>query len=255
MDKEESLLRKRFLDLAERAYKQNIYTYTAFLSPADQTLLMDMEQELSFIPWRLFGGMEDCERRMAAFGGEEVFGYTEAFPIACIRFSPLQKRFAEPLGHRDFLGALMNQGIERAVLGDIIIKDLDAYVFCMDSMKAMLLENVSRIRHTSVKGVLLSEVPELLKPVYVARQETVASLRIDVIVASVYHLSRSRTGTLFMEQKVSLNGRSHGNHSYMLKAGDTVSVRGYGRFIFSRTLGETKKGRLLVELMEPEQNG
>lgn len=242
----------RFLELAERAYRQNIYTYTVFLSPADQAVLLDMEKEISFVPWRLFGGMEDCERRVAAFGSEEAFGYSEPFPISCIRIFPLQKKFAEALGHRDYLGALMNQGISRDVLGDIIVKDGDAYVFCLSSMADMLLENVTRIRHTSVRCGLLSELPELLRPVYTPRQETVASLRMDVIVAAVYHLSRSRTGELFVEQKVSLNGKIHGNHSYVLKNGDTVAVRGYGKFIFSKTLGETKKGKLLVEILQPE---
>ena len=40
------------------------------------------------------------------------------------------KKFAEDLTHRDFLGALMNLGIERGTLGDIILQEKEAFLFC-----------------------------------------------------------------------------------------------------------------------------
>lgn len=46
------------------------------------------------------------------------------------------KKFSGELTHRDFLGALMNLGIERAMIGDIVVKDLDGYV--------MVLKKISR---------------------------------------------------------------------------------------------------------------
>lgn len=246
MHKEEELLKNRYRELAERAYKQNIYTYTGFLSVADQSVLWEMEKELSYIPFRLFGGVEGTERMMAGFGAEEVLGYKEPFPVCCIRILPLQKKFAEALSHRDYLGALMNLGIERDVLGDIMVRDAVAYVFCMEGMAEHIINTITRIRHTSVRCERLEEAPEFLAPQYTECQDAVASRRIDVMVALVYHLSRSQASELFVEQKISVNGRVYANHSYMLKDGDTVSVRGYGRFVFERELGRTKKGKLLI---------
>lgn len=252
MDKEEAILRNRLCDLAERAYKQNIYTYSSFLSPADQTVLLNMERELAYIPMELWGGMPEAERKVAAFGAEAVFGYKEPFPISCIRISPLQKKFAEELSHRDYLGALMHLGIERDVLGDIMVRDREAFVFCLDAMAGHIIKTVSKIRHTSVRCELVKEIPDFLVPELIERQETVVSARIDVVVAAVYHLSRSQASTLFVEQKVSVNGRMSANHSYVLKEEDRVSVRGYGRFVFKSVLGQTKKGRLLISILQPE---
>ena len=35
-------------------------------------------------------------------------------------------------------------------------------------------------------------------------------------------------------------------HPYRCKEADIISVRGYGRFVFEREMGETNKGRMKV---------
>ena len=246
------MLAGRFRELADRAYRQNIYTYTDFLSVADQSVLLDMQAELSYMPFRFSGGVEGTERMMAGFGSAQLFGYEEPFPIACIRISPLQVKFAEALSHRDYLGALMHLGIERDVLGDIMIREAQAYVFCTSGMAAHIAASVTRIRHTSVQCTLLEEMPAFLAPRYTEHQDTVVSRRADVVAAMVFHLSRSQINTLFVSQRVSVNGRITANHSYVLRDGDTVAVRGYGKFRFERELGHTKKDKLLIAYSVPE---
>ena len=39
--------------------------------------------------------------------------YNWDYPLQCVDIKPLNDRFAEDLGHRDFLGAVLNLGIER----------------------------------------------------------------------------------------------------------------------------------------------
>jgi hypothetical protein len=41
---------------------------------------------------------------------------------------PLSQKFADPLTHRDFLGALIALGIRRSVLGDILLRQGKVYV-------------------------------------------------------------------------------------------------------------------------------
>lgn len=132
--KEKEELKRRVLDLANRCYQQNIYTFSGFLNVAEVSDVYAMERELDFVPWKLFGGTEGCERQMLRFGSEETLGYEEAFPISCVVIRPSAPKFAEELTHRDFLGALMNLGIERDVLGDIIVRGAVGYVFCEDAM-------------------------------------------------------------------------------------------------------------------------
>lgn len=106
--KELEQLKKRFLDLAEKSYRQNVFAFTGFLSLAEQNALQEAMGKNAFCPFSLWGGNEDCERRMARFGSAEELGYEEDFPIAALRISPLSEKFSEDFSHRDFLGALMH---------------------------------------------------------------------------------------------------------------------------------------------------
>jgi RNA-binding protein YlmH len=61
-------------------------------------------------------------------------------------------------------------------------------------------------------------------------------------------MSRSESVELFRAKKVFVNGRLNENNSGQLKAGDKVSVRGFGRFKYIGVLGETRKGKLNVDI-------
>lgn len=41
-------------------------------------------------------------------------GYEPEFPITLMRVRPAAEKFAQELGHRDFLGAVMNLGVKKA---------------------------------------------------------------------------------------------------------------------------------------------
>lgn len=79
-----------------------------------------------------------------------------------------------------------------------------------------------------------------------AKEENVASLRCDGIIASVWKLSRSQSAELFRQKKVFVNSRLQENGSYLLKPEDVVSARGYGKFIFKGERHTTRKGKLVV---------
>ncbi len=246
MNKEDEWVRARLLDLAERAFQKNTYTYSNFLSMADQAILLDGERTFSFVSYSMFGGVEGNERQMVAFGNEEMFGYKPTFPISCLRIKPLALKFAEDLNHRDVLGALMNLGVERDVLGDLMLREKEVYIFCLESMADYIMEKLTRIRHTSVMCELIEEIPDYLKPQRKEERNTVASLRLDVVVACAYNLSRSKSYELLTEQRIAVNGRVNENRSHVLKQGDVISVRGYGKFELTSVLGETKKGKIAI---------
>ena len=245
---EEEALKKRIMDLANRCYRSNVYTFSGFLSMADQAAVYELERKLDFVDWTLFGGNEDCERRMLRFGSEEMLGYEEPFPIRCLVVRPLIQKFADSLTHRDFLGALMNLGIERDVLGDIILKDNVGYVFCEDAMAEYLKEHLDKVKHTSVICEITEECPAAAKTKFSTEELVVQSNRCDAVIAKVYRLSRSQSIELFRTKRVFVNGRQYENNSGILKARDRVSVRGFGKFVFEGFLHETKKGRIRVEI-------
>lgn len=240
----EELLKKRFRELAEKCYRNNQYTFTGFLGLSEAACFYELEKELSYVPYTLFGGSDICERVMLRFGSQEQLSYTEEFPISCLKISPLSQKFGEELGHRDFLGALMNLGIERSTLGDILVFGKEAYLFCHDNMTEFIMENLTRIRHTAVMCTRAAELPTLKTEDKTEEKIQASSLRIDGVTAKVYRLSRNEVTELFRQKKIFLNGRLCENNSQLLKEGDVISVRGYGRYQLSWNMGVSKKGKL-----------
>ena len=117
MDKDEFLL-KRIRELANLSYQRDIVTFTDFLNLNEQNMLASLKLHQIGVEVKLFGGYEHAERQMAAFfpGG---LGFTWDYPIDCLKIEPKALRFSEELGHRDYLGALLNLGVDRSVVGDI----------------------------------------------------------------------------------------------------------------------------------------
>ncbi len=245
-EKEQLQLQRRIKDLADKSYRQNLFTFSGFLGLAELELYYRMEKELCFASPALFGGDEGAERKMLRFGSPEEFGYEEAYPISCMQVKPLQLKFAEALSHRDFLGALMNLGIERSCIGDIRVGEEGGYFYCQSSMAEYICENLTQIRHTHVscKTVERMARTEADKP-----EETevlVSSLRIDGCLSKLYKLSRTESLSLFQGARVYVDGRLVENNSRPLKPQEVVNVRGYGKFIFTGVKYETKKGKLCL---------
>lgn len=250
---EEQILKARLKDLAFKSYKQNIYTYSSFLSPADMTVFDSLSAKLTYVGFDINGGLEICERKMICFGSEEELGYKGVWPIKLIIIEPLIDKFSDELSHRDFLGALMNLGIERAVLGDIIVKNQKrAYVFCQENISDYIADNITKIKHTNVscRVVDISQAEEIseLKPELFDISCIVAAARFDAVVAVLIKCSRSEAVKFFQTDKVTLNGRICTRNSIALKEGDIFSIRGYGKYIYCGSGNETRKGRLHIYL-------
>ncbi len=245
--KEIQQLKNRFRDLADKSYSQSIYTFTGFLGLGELDVFYQMEQELRYAGVTLNGGCEDADRRIIRFGEEARLGYEMPFPIVCIHIKPLMVRFADELSHRDFLGALMNLGIERSTMGDIKVGEKEACLFCVDTIAPFICENLKQVRHTHVQCTVVEDIADFPreKPDLVSIQ--VQSLRVDAVLARVYNMSRERSLELFRAGKVYVNGRLCENNSRLLKPSETVNARGYGKFRINGEPRETRKGRLAVE--------
>ncbi len=250
LNKEDEQIIKRILDLAKTSYNQNRYTFSHFLTVDEQGLVDTNAKELSYVHYEMFGGHECCERQIIRFGDEENLGYKEEFPITTLRIEPLVEKFSDELGHRDYLGALMNLGIKREFLGDIIVKEKSAYVFCLSDISDYVRKELTRIKHTSVKitavddGANIEELSRELEDFEVL----VSAPRFDAIVAAICKLSRGQAQQLFVAKKVLLNNRVCENNSAVVKPNSTITIRGYGKYIYIGEGGKTRKDRVYVHL-------
>ncbi len=240
-------LKMRLRDLAERSYNQGIFTFTGFLGLGEQEIFWQEEGQLRHAGYVLCGGCRDANRVVVRFGDEAALGYEQPFPIVCIHISPLQQKFADDLSHRDFLGALMNLGIDRSTLGDIRVGNKDAYLFCLASVADFICENLSQVRHTHVKCAVTEEYEDILQEEPETVTIQVRSLRVDAVLARIYNLSREKSLELFRAGRVYVDGRLCENNSRLLKAGETVNARGFGKFRLTGEPAVTRKGRLALQ--------
>ncbi|MCD8379426.1 MAG: YlmH/Sll1252 family protein [Lachnospiraceae bacterium] len=241
-------LRKRFQDLARRSYEQNIFTFTPMLGLAEQTVFWEAEPSLRYAGYAIDGGRENAERVMIRFGNEKDLGYAEAFPISLVHIRSLQAKFSDDFTHRDFLGALMHLGIERDLLGDILVGEKQGYLFYQTSIVDFLCRELKQVKHTTVICEPAASVTEYQETPPVSETILVASERLDAVISQVYHLSRSQSIELFRKKQVFVSGRLCENNSRDCKAGEVISVRGYGRLIYDGIDHTTKKGKQSVNL-------
>lgn len=238
--------KSRFIDLSRMAFEKGVYTFSDFLTLAELSDLYECSGEL-YGTFTVFGGYEGSERCMVRFGTEDM-NYEIDFPISCIMITPLQIKFAETLSHRDYLGSLMNLGIERGRLGDIVIRDDTAYVFAHETLAPMICRELTRVRHTSVKTNIITDIGSLPKPELKESVIQIKAERIDAVIAKVFNLSRSQAAEMFAEKKVFCDGRLMENESHKLKEGVIISVRGCGRFVFMGITGTSRKGNLYATI-------
>ena len=240
MTDDEKMLKKRFSELNGRALSRNIRTFSDFLTMAEQDDLLSLRLEPA--P-ELYGGYPKAERRLAAFGEKEP---ADAFPppAAWIFIAPLSLKFAEKLTHRDYLGALMSLGVKRETMGDIVVTDAGAWLYCLNTVSEHIVRELTQVRKTPVKCEIKTPPEVLLSPEKQEREIVIQAPRADALVSAVYNLSRSEAKELFTKGLVFVNSRLLENGAKDLNEGDIVSVRGCGRFTYLGTVRETKKGKL-----------
>ncbi len=240
-----SLLKNRFTELAQRSYDRGIYTNSEFLTAAQQSELRKMHLPVKFI---LYGGYDNAERCIAVFGDEENLGYECFYPVKFIKIEPLQIKFADNLTHRDFLGSLMGLGLRREMLGDIIINENVAFLVCLDSVSDFIINQLDKVKHTSVKCSESDFIPTDVLPELKTEELIVSSERLDVLISAVYNLSRNESQKRIEGETVFCDGLVTVSSSFVPKNGTLISVRGLGRFIFDGVLRQTKKGRNVISV-------
>ena len=235
---------RHLLDLCRRSERTGTWQYSGFLSPAEQEDLLRSPEAAGY-PFLLTGGYEGAERRILAAGSEEVSGPPEP-PLSVIAVRPKSLKYAQELTHRDYLGSILSLGIERSLIGDILIRGKNAWFFCLSSAAGMLAASLDRVGGTAVTAEEAApDIPEL-RPRYEPLKLNVASERLDAVTAAFAGLSRGQAEKLFAAEKVFVNSRPVTDRSARLREGDILSVRGFGKAVYEGIGYETRKNRLWV---------
>ena len=235
---------RHLLDLLKRSEKTGAWQYSGFLSPAEQDEILRCPEAAGY-SFFLTGGYETAERKILCAGEETESGLPEP-PLSVITVRPKSEKYAEELTHRDYLGAILGLGIERTLIGDILVEGKRAWFFCLSAAADMIASSLTQVRRTAVTAEIAEEdVPELAFR-FVPLRLNVSSERLDAVTAAFTGLSRGQAEKLFAAEKIFINGRLVTDKSARPKEGDILSVRGFGKAVYDGIERETRKNRLWV---------
>lgn len=253
----QKLLAARLDDMVTRAMRGELACGN-FLSPADAAFLSRIARERgiekSFL---LFGGYCDAERAVpiilpefvSEYDGDTEENAREFFADAlngAVRAIRIKGSGYRTLSHRDYLGSLLALGIERDRLGDIIIQnDFEAVVFCSGSVLDFLLAHIDRI--ASDKVAVTKFIPDShfsAKKEFLPISDTVASARLDCIVAALTNLSREKAQAAIKGGLCELDYVIEERCGREIIPPCIISVRGMGKYNVLSFDGETRRGRI-----------
>ena len=231
----------RLKELCQRSLKLTVQQYTRFLSPpeAEQAVRIARENGLSCT---LFGGYPSAERVMACFHME---GDMPAFPIRCIRIT-WDERYHQA-EHRSLLGSVLGLGIERSVAGDIILEKGNAYLMAAQDMADFIAQNLCKAGRTPVQAMVMEDLPTVEQAAGKTFRDTVASLRLDAIIASGLNMSRTEAASCIQSGLVLVNHRPETRTDAQMHEGDLLSIRGHGRLLIKKVGTPNRKKRLPIE--------
>ncbi|MBD5104930.1 MAG: hypothetical protein HDT47_08750 [Ruminococcaceae bacterium] len=231
---EETEFCRHIKDLAVLGEKIRTPRFSGFLTEREQRLA-EAAAYSAGVTCSFWGGHEAAVRKMFSAPAEE----NDNFPLEAVTFFFREK---DKLTHRDFLGALMSLGLKRDQIGDIAVTSGGAVVFASKNAMPLIsseIEKVGRVGVRSEAGINI----QLPQQEFEEISAVIASSRIDVLVAAACKISREKASALIRSGGVILSGIELSSASKSVEEGESFSVKGYGKFIFSRLGCETKKGK------------
>ncbi|MDD9147144.1 YlmH/Sll1252 family protein [Sporolactobacillus sp. CQH2019] len=240
--REERPIIDHFLDLKDQVSKYYAPKLTDFLDPRRQKILHSVigGEEITFA---LSGGHAEAERKRALILPPYCEAREQDFGLSYIEVD-YPSRFAD-LSHAQLLGALLGTGLVRSKLGDLIVSDGRVQFIAATEVEKFLLMNLTSVGKTAVTCRKIDRASLIhSEESWLESEGTVASLRLDAVMAEIYHLSRSKVSELVARGMAKVNWQIVDRKDFYIEEGDTLSLRGYGRSKIIVIAGLTKKNKI-----------
>ena len=143
----------------------------------------------------------------------------------------------------------MGAGIKRETVGDICVGEGSCDFFLLTEMVPYVLQNLDYAGRTKLQLQRISlcdvRIPE---PETKIIRDTVASCRLDSVISAGFRMSRARAAEQICSGAVAIDGLPCEKPDRQMEAGCVISLRGMGKIRLLQVLGQTRKGRLSVEI-------
>ncbi len=192
-----------------------------------------------------------------AYWGEDPLVYCRAYfgREALSQTAPLAAQtqthtHTQTPGHRDLLGALLGLGVDRSRAGDLVLHEEGADFVLLREISALVVQELRQAGRYPLRVAALANAAELKLPSekLEVNRVSVASTRLDNVVAAVWHLGREQAKDLILGGQVSVDGLVEEKASRVVTEGQVLRCRGYGKAKLLSLGSVTRKGRIWLNL-------
>ncbi len=241
--RDDAILEARLRDAVRLAQSGGRPRFVGFLDERQAEQANKIMRSLCVENYMLWGGHGGAERVVFGAFPDFLAPDAAAFPVAALT---ARYRRSDTLTHRDFLGALLSNGIERETLGDILVEEGRCVLFARSEISDFVITQTEKVGRVGVAVTQGAQEPLPEERRFEEFSSVVASARLDCVVAAAIGTSREKASELVRAGLVMLDHEANTSLSAPVSQGSKLSIRGKGRFVLDRIGPVTKKGRLSI---------
>lgn len=253
MDIEDKLIIAKLKDKISLSKTRNKIVNTEFLTIYQKEIIQKELNKSGLKNYFFFGGYDDAEGKMLIIYPEKLgldIAKNNLGNIISTVEIKLPKELVGKYTHREYLGTVMQTGLNRNRIGDIIVHKEMAYIVVLKENAAYIvdfLKGLTRFSKAEVKEISYDKI-KVKEPEFDIITATISSMRLDNIVSELAKISRAKSEELILEEKVFVNSKCEIKVSKEIKEKDILAIRGRGKFIIDKVAGNNKKGKIIVEI-------
>lgn len=252
---EDKLLLAQAEDLISRCSRQDIPVCSEFLDPREQSMLRrNFGSSQGDVSIFYYGGHQDAERVLMVclpyyMDNEKDADMFLSAIRATVPKNSAASRSGRALSHSDYLGAIMGLGIRRGVIGDILVGDDGADIIVLKDMAEYLLQNLTGAgkAHISTEEISLQEL-RIPAADITEFTDTVASLRLDAVLASAFRMSRGKAAEAIRQGLVFVDHLEATRTDMNITEGMELVIRHMGKAKLTKVGRRTRKDRISITI-------
>lgn len=149
--------------------------------------------------------------------------------------------------HKDVLGALIHAGLDRSGIGDIVIDSNhgQAQVVVDSALVPFIESSIDKVAKAKINWQILAADQALIKEADGQEQFLlVSSLRLDVVIAAAFNVSRAKAQELIDSDQVQVNWAQESKKDRQVSLKEVISVKKFGRISLESLSGQSKKDKI-----------
>lgn len=248
---EEKLILAKLNDKIKFCKTKNKIVNTEFLNMYQESIIKKELERIKEKNYILTGGYPEAESKILIIYPDklpkEIVEENISKIITAIKIQLPNEQIGK-YQHKDYLGTIMQFGLVRERIGDIIVYENQAYIVAIAENAQYIKDSLlttKKFKKSKIEIIKIDEI-EVKKPEFQELKISINSTRLDSFVSEICKISRNEATRLISSELVSINCKIETKQTKTVNIGDILIIRGKGKFIVDKFLNINKKGKQVI---------